>query len=254
MKTVRIGSGAGYSGDRIEPAVELAQSGDIQYLGFECLAERTIALAQREKNEESGAGFDRLREPRMCAVLAISRSNGIEIITNMGAANPGAAAAATAEIARKLGISGLKIAAVTGDDVLDMCRGGDFPFLEIAGRVSDLGNRVLSANAYLAARSRRSTPMGRPEAAGPSSPPAMWLRSPPCCCRVISPGRRSHMWMHDDETARDRPFADRRQRKYLEHFGHCLRPDALPAPARPGDRRTRQGAVFRHRPRQCRAL
>jgi hypothetical protein len=44
MKTLRIGSGAGYSGDRIEPAVELAEHGDLDYLVFECLAERTIAL------------------------------------------------------------------------------------------------------------------------------------------------------------------------------------------------------------------
>jgi hypothetical protein len=151
MKTVRIGSGAGYSGDRIEPAVELAEKGDIHYLGFECLAERTIALAQQDRMRNPAAGYDPLLEPRMRAVLAVCRANGIRIITNMGAANPIAAAARTAEIARSLGIRGLKIAAVSGDDVLDVCREGNFPFLEIAGRVSDLGNRVLSANAYLGA-------------------------------------------------------------------------------------------------------
>src|SRR5882672_12686043 len=43
LRTIRIGSGAGYSGDRIEPAVELAEKGDIQYLVFECLGERTVA-------------------------------------------------------------------------------------------------------------------------------------------------------------------------------------------------------------------
>ena len=47
MRTIRIGSGAGYSGDRIEPAIELAEKGDIQYLVFECLGERTVALAQQ---------------------------------------------------------------------------------------------------------------------------------------------------------------------------------------------------------------
>lgn len=44
MKIVRIGAGAGYAGDRIEPAVELAMYGSLDYLVFECLAERTIAL------------------------------------------------------------------------------------------------------------------------------------------------------------------------------------------------------------------
>lgn len=151
MKTIRIGSGAGYSGDRIEPAVELAERGDIQYLGFECLAERTIALAQQQKLRDPLAGYDPLLEQRMRAVLAICKSKGIKIITNMGAANPSAAAAKTVEIARQLGVKGLKVAAVVGDDVLEACKRGNFPLLEIEGRVADLGNRMLSANAYLGA-------------------------------------------------------------------------------------------------------
>jgi hypothetical protein len=151
MRTIRIGSGAGYSGDRIEPAVELAERGGIQYLGFECLAERTIALAQQQKLRDPGAGYDPLLEQRMRAVLAICKSKGIKIITNMGAANPTAAAEKTVEIARQLGINGLKVAAVVGDDVLDACKRGNYPLLEIEGRVADLGNRMLSANAYLGA-------------------------------------------------------------------------------------------------------
>ena len=151
MKTIRIGSGAGYSGDRIEPAVELAERGNIQYLGFECLAERTIALAQQQKLKDPNAGYDPLLEQRMRAVLAICKSKGIKIITNMGAANPPAAAAKTVEIARQLGIEGLKVAAVLGDDVLEACKRGNYPLLEIEGRVADLGNRMLSANAYLGA-------------------------------------------------------------------------------------------------------
>lgn len=151
MRTIRIGSGAGYSGDRIEPAIELAEKGDIQYLGFECLAERTIALAQQQKMKDPETGYDPLLEPRMRAVLAICKAKGIKIITNMGAANPRAAAARTIAIAKQLGVAGLKVAAIVGDDVLDVCKLGNFSFLEIPGRVADLGNRVLSANAYLGA-------------------------------------------------------------------------------------------------------
>jgi hypothetical protein len=146
-----MGSGAGYSGDRIEPAVELAEQGDIQYLGFECLAERTIALAQQQKLRDLGAGYDPMLEQRMRAVLSICKSRGIRIITNMGGANPTAAAEKTVEIARQLKIRGLKVIAVVGDDVLDACKRGNFPLLEIEGRVADLGNRILSANAYLGA-------------------------------------------------------------------------------------------------------
>ena len=52
MRTVRIGAGAGFSGDRIEPAVELAEKGGLDYLVFECLAERTIALAQQARMKD----------------------------------------------------------------------------------------------------------------------------------------------------------------------------------------------------------
>ena len=72
MRTIRIGSGAGYSGDRIEPALELAEKGDIQYLVFECLGERTVALAQQARMKNPEAGYDPLLEDRMRAVLAAS--------------------------------------------------------------------------------------------------------------------------------------------------------------------------------------
>lgn len=149
MKTVRLGAGAGYAGDRIEPAVELAERGEIDYLVFECLAERTIALAQQARMRDPVSGYDPLLDARMRAVLAPCRRRGIRIVTNMGAANPVAAAERTQTIAREMGLSGLRIAAVTGDDVLDAVREGDFPLEETGGRVSDLGNRIVSANAYL---------------------------------------------------------------------------------------------------------
>ena len=150
MRTIRIGSGAGYSGDRIEPAVELAEKGDIQYLVFECLGERTVALAQQARLKDPEGGFDPLLEERMCAVLPICAAKGIKIVTNMGAANPLAAARKTASLAKSMGLS-LKIAAVVGDDVLDACKQGDLAIMEFDGTIGQLGNRLLSANAYLGA-------------------------------------------------------------------------------------------------------
>ena len=125
MRTIRIGSGAGYSGDRIEPAIELAEKGDIQYLVFECLGERTVALAQQARMKDPDSGYDPLLEERMRAVLPVCAAKGIKIVTNMGAANPEAAARKTADIAKSLGLSALKIAAIVGDDVLDACKDGD---------------------------------------------------------------------------------------------------------------------------------
>jgi hypothetical protein len=151
MRTIRIGSGAGYSGDRIEPALELAEQGEIQYLVFECLGERTVALAQQARVKNPDGGYDPLLEERMRAVLPVCASKGIKIVTNMGAANPIAAARKTAEIAKSLGLASLKIAAIVGDDVLDACKDGDLPIMEFDGTIKQLGNRLLSANAYLGA-------------------------------------------------------------------------------------------------------
>jgi hypothetical protein len=151
VRKVTIGSGAGYSGDRIEPALELAEKGGIDYLVFECLGERTVALAQQARMTNPQGGFDPLLDERMRAVLPACRHNGIKVVTNMGAANPLAAAQRTREIASALGLRGLKVAAVLGDDVLDACKDGDYPLLEIEGSIRSLGNRLLSANAYLGA-------------------------------------------------------------------------------------------------------
>lgn len=149
MGTVRIGSGAGYSGDRIEPAVELVEKGNIQYLVFECLAERTIAIAQQAKMKDPNAGYDALLAQRMEAVLQSCKEKGIKIITNMGAANPIAGAQKIKEIAQQLGIAGLKIAAVTGDDVVAIVRDGDYTILETGENLATIKEQIVSANAYL---------------------------------------------------------------------------------------------------------
>jgi hypothetical protein len=177
LRTIRIGSGAGYSGDRIEPAVELAEKGDIQYLVFECLGERTVALAQQARMRNPELGYDPLLEERMRAVLPICAAKGIKIVTNMGAANPEGAAKKAAEIASSLGFSSLKIAAIVGDDVLDACKEGDFPIMEFDGTIRQLGNRLLSANAYLGAEPMAEALRGGADIVitGRASDPALFL-------------------------------------------------------------------------------
>ena len=151
MRTIRIGGGAGYSGDRIEPAVELARYGKLDYLVFECLAERTIALAQRARLTDPSAGYDPLLVERMEAVLPICHDQGVRIITNMGGANPVAASARVIEVARRHQLNGLTVATVTGDNVLELIRGRDLRLQETGRRVSELGDTLVSANAYLGA-------------------------------------------------------------------------------------------------------
>jgi len=150
-RRIRIGAGAGYSGDRIEPAVELAEHGALDYLVFECLAERTIAIAQQARRRDPQQGYDPLLEARMRAVLPAAMRNGVRIISNMGAANPLAAVQKTAQIARSLGLDNVKIAAVTGDDVLDVVLRSDLNFEESGEPVAVYRDRIVSANAYLGA-------------------------------------------------------------------------------------------------------
>lgn len=150
MKTLRIGSGAGYSGDRIEPAVELAEHGDLDYLVFECLAERTIALAQQARISDPQGGYDPLLSERMRRVLPfVGRQTArrrLRVITNMGAANPVSAALEVRRIASELGLS-LNVVAVVGDDVLSVLQPDHV--LDNGQTVGSLSERLISANAYL---------------------------------------------------------------------------------------------------------
>lgn len=149
MKTIRVGAGSGFGGDRIEPAVELAVKGDLDYLVFECLAERTTALAQQTRLRNPEAGYDRLLHERMTTILPHCLNRGVKIISNMGAANPAGAAKAIAEIARSMGVKGLRIAYVLGDDVLDAVATANPLLMDCHGSVSDLLPMMVSANAYL---------------------------------------------------------------------------------------------------------
>ncbi|WP_441258683.1 acyclic terpene utilization AtuA family protein [Bradyrhizobium sp. 521_C7_N1_3] len=151
MKTIRLGCGAGFSGDRIEPAIELAEHGKLDYLIFECLAERTIALAQQARLKDASAGYDPLLQARFKAVLPAAVRQGTKIITNMGAANPASAARKVVALAKDLGLAELKIAAVEGDDVLKRIIGRQFPLVDGQGHLSDIADRVVSANAYVGA-------------------------------------------------------------------------------------------------------
>ena len=151
MRTIRIGCGAGFSGDRLEPAVELAIKGELNYLVFECLAERTIALALQARSRDPKGGYDPLLVARMEAVLGECHRRGTTIITNMGAANPVAAADVVRDLARRLGLRGLTVAAVTGDDVREIVHASDFVVTETGQPVRDLGDRLVSANAYIGA-------------------------------------------------------------------------------------------------------
>ena len=146
----RIGTGAGFSSDRLDPAVELVKRGNLDAIVFECVGERTLAFGHRDRRADANAGFNPLLERRLRAMLPLCREHGTRLITNMGVANPQAAAEITVAMARDLGLQGLQVAAVLGDDVSDLVA-GDAELSEPGCTVRDVGRPCIGANAYLGA-------------------------------------------------------------------------------------------------------
>jgi hypothetical protein len=149
MRTsLRLGGGAGFAGDRLDAPLDLTERGGLDYLVLECLAERTIALAQLRRRRDPSAGFDARLTERVEPLLPILVSRGVKLVSNFGAANPLAAAETIVEIGRRLRVP-VKVAAVTGDDVLDALD-LDAPSMETGAALSTFGP-IVSANAYLGA-------------------------------------------------------------------------------------------------------
>jgi len=146
----RIGTGAGFSSDRLDPAVDLAKRGQLDVMVLECLGERTVAFAHRDRMADPRRGYNSLLERRMLALLPSCRASGTQIITNMGAANPRAAAKRTCDIARELGLTGLRIACIEGDDVTFAVPHTQ-PFMDEPGSLADIGRPIVGMNAYLGA-------------------------------------------------------------------------------------------------------
>ncbi|MGY4648810.1 acyclic terpene utilization AtuA family protein [Mycobacterium sp. URHB0021] len=150
INTVRIGSGAGFAGDRIDSAVDLVRGGALDDLVLECLAERTIALAHSRRRVDPSQGYDLYAEERFRALLPEAIPRGVRILSNLGAANPLAAGRLAVQVAEDNGLA-CRVAVVTGDDVLALID-QEAPALEDGKPLSSHG-QIVSANAYLGADS-----------------------------------------------------------------------------------------------------
>lgn len=151
-QVLRVGCGAGFSGDRTDAAGPVVQDlmaglqsqGGHAVLIFETLAERTLALAQLARRADPQAGYEPLLLDLLRPVLATCLAQGIRIVSNFGAANPRAAAQAIAQLAHDLKLAAPRIAVVLGDDVRE------HPAVQL--RAQSLPSPLVSANAYLGAQ------------------------------------------------------------------------------------------------------
>jgi hypothetical protein len=147
----RIGVGSGFAGDRMDPGIKLATSGNLDALVFECLAERTIAVAQQKRLSGQSEGFDERILERLNQTLPHMQKRSGVVVTNAGAANPRAAAEAVKLEQKNWNGCNAKIAAVTGDDVTGEISLKDTQILGTKQVLSDYKDRIVSINAYTGA-------------------------------------------------------------------------------------------------------
>ncbi|MBI1396061.1 MAG: acyclic terpene utilization AtuA family protein [Betaproteobacteria bacterium] len=155
-RKVFIGCGAGFSGDRIDAAVPvvrtLSRLDGERFLIYEVLAERTLAIAQKLRRDDPDKGYSPFLDAYLSRVLADCHAHGIRIVTNMGAANPLGAAKRVQALAAELGVRGLRVAAVTGDDLLATLSEAEIlAHPRIEGLDPEV-RKLVAANAYMGAR------------------------------------------------------------------------------------------------------
>ncbi len=154
----RIGSAQGFYGDDVTKALPMIVGGHVDVVCFEALSELTLAILQKDKlaNPKRGYTFDL----RIIAqkILPEAYKRKIPLISNGGGLNPGAAAEMMRETAAGMGLAGLKVAAVSGDDVLArlgdlQAAGEELQHLETGEKLADSQNQnFVTANVYLGAQ------------------------------------------------------------------------------------------------------
>lgn len=154
-KTVRLGSGSSHASSLPDMAYTMAREVDIDYLCCDRLAERTLANATLKRKNNESPGYNPSLKSWFEKVLPICVENNITVIGSFGAANPDGAADKVRELATDLGINGVRIAAVMGDNVLKTIENTNDPLESLDTNeelyVDELPNEVISANAYLGA-------------------------------------------------------------------------------------------------------
>lgn len=158
---IRLASGSGFWGDALDPAVEVLEKGELDYLCFDYLAELTMALLQRTLNKDPQAGYIPDILQHLKVLMPIAKGNGTKLVSNGGGVNPRAGAEAAAKIAAEQGLKGLRIASVEGDNVvhrLDELAAAGERFLNMEtgeDRFAEIRDRIVCANVYTDASGMR---------------------------------------------------------------------------------------------------
>ncbi|MBE0690437.1 MAG: DUF1446 domain-containing protein, partial [Anaerolineae bacterium] len=153
----RIGSAQGFYGDDVTRALPMIEGGHVDVVCFEALSELTLAILQKDRLANPARGYTFDLKIIAEKILPEAFARGIPLITNGGGLNPLGASEMVRETAARLGLRGLKIAAISGDDVLGrlpdiQTAGEDLRHLESGARLADEANQnLVTANVYLGA-------------------------------------------------------------------------------------------------------
>lgn len=151
-----IGSGAGFSGDRIDAAgpvvTEIARGNpDGGAIIFETIGERTLALGQLARQQDPAGGYEPLLPEIIRPILKDCIDNAITIVGNFGCANPRAAAEAIRAIGQDQDLEGLRIAVIEGDDIRESIRLDQHELWDADRDLPPPEGEMVSANAYIGA-------------------------------------------------------------------------------------------------------
>jgi hypothetical protein len=154
MKTIRLGTGTAFWGHMLDGAFTAVEKGNIDYLCSDHLAELTLCILQKLKRRNPEEGYTRDLIPMMKRVLPVCAEKGIKIIDNGGGTNPMAAADKIVEIATELGLKGLKIGVVVGDDITDridelQSKGVSFSNMDTGEDFRSIKDSVVNATVYI---------------------------------------------------------------------------------------------------------
>jgi hypothetical protein len=152
---IRIANGQGFWGDSLEAPVEQVRRGPLDYLTLDYLAEVTMSILQKQKSRDPKAGYARDFVDMIARVLPDLVERRICVVANAGGVNPAACREAVLEVAKRLGFD-VKVATVTGDDIMDrlddlLARGVELKNMDTGEPLSAIRDQVESANAYLGA-------------------------------------------------------------------------------------------------------
>ncbi|MEM9726882.1 MAG: acyclic terpene utilization AtuA family protein, partial [Pseudomonadota bacterium] len=103
-QAIRVGGAAGFWGDADHATAQLLESGPLDFLVYDYLAEITLSIMARARAKDPSQGYAR----DFPKTLALHRRNlnarGLRVIANAGGVTPSACAAALREEAQAQGV------------------------------------------------------------------------------------------------------------------------------------------------------